>query len=306
MLAIVGFGQHVKKNILPALERINISVHSIVVRELSNYSHDDIVHYKLSDSLSNVLNNENISHIYIATPNSSHVKISRLALLSKKNVLCEKTVSNNLVDLVDLFEIADRNDCLFIEMSMFLMHAQFYKLESLIKSSVYGQVKSIKLVFKIPHLEKSNVRYSKALLGGALLDLGFYPLTALIKLLPSVEMIDSKIKIESDYEVDTYGLAHFSDGNTLATCEWGFGFDYSNFIELHFENSTVRMERAFTKPADMCTALDITLTDGTYSKINIPPDDCFGNVFNSFLKGNLRVERNILVERTKIVNFLLK
>ena len=290
MLAIIGFGGQVVKNILPALERVNISVDSIVVRNINNYSIEDVKKYNLTDSLEGTLNNINVSHVYIATPNSTHVELSRKALQAQKHVLCEKPVSSSYTAVEELLNTAKRNQCKFVEMSMFTEHNQFSRILDLISTKAYGDIKTVKLSFKIPHLEKNNVRYSSLLLGGALLDLGFYPITAVLKIFPDAKLIGSNIFSEYGYEVDTHGSALFSNDSVNIICDWGFGYVYRNHIELEFSDAVIKVERAFSKPVNFKSCFNITMLNGDNQVEMIAEDDHFGNTFKRFLNSEECVE----------------
>ncbi|KOO16074.1 hypothetical protein AKJ18_04685 [Vibrio xuii] len=300
MLAIVGFGNHVRKNILPALERINISIKFIVVRDTSRYFPEEVDKYKLIDSLDLILNDPSITHIYIATPNSTHVDISKRALRANKNVLCEKPVSRFSHDVEDIIHLAKKMDRKFSEMSMFMHHKQYDFISKTVFSSKYSQIKRARFVFRIPHLDKNNVRYSALLHGGAILDLGFYPLSAVVSLFPESDFKSADVFTEEGYEVDTHGRAMFKKGTVEIICEWGFGFDYENFIEFELIDGVLKAERAFTKPADYESIVEVIRTDGSYDKIETGQDDHFANVFNDFLYNDEKNYNNI-IKRARLI-----
>jgi predicted dehydrogenase len=307
MLAIIGFGNHVKRNILPALQRINISVKAIVVRDISRYQLDDIARYNITDSLGLILNDIKVTHVYIATPNSTHVDLSIQVLNADKHVLCEKSVSNNCDDIKNIINLANKRNRKFQEMVMFKSHKQFAYIQKLVASLEFDDIKKAKLVFKIPHLNKDNVRYSKDLLGGALLDLGFYPLSAVLSLFPDVELKSTDINNETDYEVDTYGEAVFTKGTMEITCEWGFGFDYENRIELQLADRIFKVERAFTKPADYSSYIEIIESNGEYNKIIIGEDDHFGNIFTDFICDNIVGNSDVsIIRRVQLFERIFK
>jgi NDP-hexose-3-ketoreductase len=301
MLAIIGFGNHVVKNILPALRRINVSVSSIVVRDINNYSIDDVNKYNLTDSFENTLNNKKITHVYIATPNSTHVELSTKALSAKKHVLCEKPVSDSSLEVKGLLDIACANGCKFIEMSMFTLHKQFSSVVDLITTKEFGDLKTVRFSFKIPHLDPDNVRYSPLLLGGALLDLGFYPITATLKIFPDAELIGSNVFSEDGYDVDTHGAALFRYNSVNIICEWGFGYAYRNYIELEFSEAIVNVDRAFSKPTDFKSRFEIKLLNGDNKVRIIDADDHFGNIFQQFLKFEECVEYDISILNRSIL-----
>jgi hypothetical protein len=82
MIAIIGYGKHVTNTIIPALQRTDIRIKYILVRNdnlLKN--HESVI---FTDSITDILNDVEVTHVYIATPLSTHYNFSKLALLAKK------------------------------------------------------------------------------------------------------------------------------------------------------------------------------------------------------------------------------
>lgn len=114
--------------------------------------------------------------IYIATPNSFHYEQARAALLCGKHVLCEKPLTVRAREAEELVKLAQ-------EQHRFLMEAQMLRfmpltgtLQALLREGVIGEPLSFTANLLYPLRDKARVM-TPELGGGALLDIGVYPLT---------------------------------------------------------------------------------------------------------------------------------
>jgi predicted dehydrogenase len=305
MIAIIGYGKHVTNTIIPALQRTDIRIKYILVRNdnlLKN--HESVI---FTDSITDILNDVEVTHVYIATPLSTHYNFSKLALLAKKNVLCEKPISSSLQKVEELFSIAKTNDVLLDEMEMFTYHKQFKNLKKLMKRPDLGTLLKVTACFQVPHLQKDNIRYDKAKEGGALFDIGFYPIVANLSLMENSKLSFGKIFSQELYEVDLTGVAIFVGGGVYGIATWGLGAIYKNNITLEYSNAEIIVNRAFSKPFNLETKIVINMLDGTSEDILIPQDDHFGEQFMHFTSKNTYEEygKKHITERCSVMNQLM-
>ncbi|MEZ8631945.1 Gfo/Idh/MocA family protein [Vibrio lentus] len=279
-LAIIGYGSHVKKNILPVLEKINIKPKIIVVNTIPQDEN-----YNFTNEIDVVLNDKNIDTIYIATPIVTHYELSKKSLIANKNVICEKPICICPDELSDLVNTAKNNKVFIKQVEMYKYHKAYSYIKNLIESKEYGELISFDFSFKVPHLADNNIRYRKNLVGGALTDIGFYPISAICNLFPGV-MLKSFVKTtQPNYDVDLDGLALFEYKKIFGTARWGLGVSYSNYLELEFSNGRIRVDRFFSKPCDYNVELEFTHLNGKSESREIGPDDQFKNMFVSYLSG---------------------
>ena len=63
-------------------------------------------------------NDTNVSTVYIASPNGLHYEQSRLMLEYGKHVICEKTITQNPKQFLELKEYADKNNLIYVDAIM--------------------------------------------------------------------------------------------------------------------------------------------------------------------------------------------
>ena len=114
--------------------------------------------------------------VYIGTPNSHHYEHVRLCLEHGKHVLCEKPFTANAAQAEALFAMA-RERGLFLQEAIWTRFLPSMRLvREAIAAGEIGRPRFLEAAFSIPIAQKERVLRPE-LGGGALLDLGIYPLT---------------------------------------------------------------------------------------------------------------------------------
>lgn len=128
------------------------------------------------DSYDALLESENIEVVYVALPPSEHVRWSIAALEAGKHVLCEKPIAMNAVEAAQLDATARRTGKHVIEAFHDHYHPLTEHLLDLRRSGLIGTVTSVAASFTAdnPYFPGS-IRHAPELGGGALMDLGCYP-----------------------------------------------------------------------------------------------------------------------------------
>jgi predicted dehydrogenase len=305
MLAIIGFGDHVQRNILPALNKIDsVSIKYIFVRDIQKYK--SLYDFNFIDDFTKILADDEISAVYIATPINNHYQYAKKALEAGKKVLCEKALTTNLTQTEELVEIAKATNTKLQEVVMYQYHNQYLWIKNYLQEKSKSRLLKIHTSFKIPHLPLGNIRYSKEQGGGALLDVGFYPISLLLSLLGMPTSIKSILLSQDDYNVDLFGEAIFSYDGFYGVAEWGIGCQYSNQITLEFEDHKVCIERAFSKPTTLETTVLIKKNNSIQEEIVTNCCDHFFLLFLDFFKDATNDESQLdnILARAKAIDVI--
>jgi len=122
--------------------------------------------------------------VYVATPHGLHREHALLCIQHKKAVLCEKAFALNSFDANVMIDAAKKNQVFIMEAFWTKFIPQFEKVVSLIQSGAIGEIKLIQADFGFKASTPPAPRlYEPHLGGGALLDIGIYPVFLAISLL---------------------------------------------------------------------------------------------------------------------------
>ncbi|WP_312372001.1 Gfo/Idh/MocA family protein [Lachnoclostridium sp.] len=170
-------------------------------------------------SYEEMLQDPNIDLVYIATPHSHHYEHAKLCLQNGKNVLCEKAFTANKKQAEEILSLAKEKGLLITEAiwTRYMPIAQI--LKDVLHSGKIGTPASLISTFGALVSEKPRLR-EPSLAGGALLDLGIYPLTfALIAFGNEISDIKTSAVL-TDLGVDeTHSvILTYKDGKVATLC----------------------------------------------------------------------------------------
>ena len=133
---------------------------------------------KAHGSYDALINDSDIDAIYVATPHPSHKENVIAALNAGKPVLCEKPFAVNAHEAREMVAAAKANDVALMEAmwARFLPH--YAKIREIVASGVLGQITTIHADHGQRLADQNIARLVEpSLAGGALLDLGIYPIS---------------------------------------------------------------------------------------------------------------------------------
>jgi predicted dehydrogenase len=113
-----------------------------------------------------------VEAVYIATPNGLHHPWTMRALAAGKHVLCEKPYSSDPAEVEAAFEAADAAGLVLSEAFMWRHHPQVALLRSVLPE--LGEIQTIRATFSFVLDDDANIRLSRELDGGSLMDVGCY------------------------------------------------------------------------------------------------------------------------------------
>ena len=121
--------------------------------------------------------NPDVDVIYVGSPHSEHHRMTLAALDAGKHVLCEKAFAINADEAREMIDSARRNRRFLMEAMWSWFMPVWHELRKRIADGAIGEVISVDANFAIPVLDENGRHRRPDLAGGALLDLGIYPLS---------------------------------------------------------------------------------------------------------------------------------
>jgi len=155
---------------------------------------------KIHDSYEAACADESIDAVFICNIIPQHVETVRLALACGKHVVCEKPMAASARQAESLAQLACERNLFLMEAMWMRFNPNIRKAVSWIREGRIGEVATIRADFSFPNSgERKN---SLDLGGGALLDMGIYPVSfALLAAGEDPETIESEC-LKSDTGVD--------------------------------------------------------------------------------------------------------
>ncbi|HET8783875.1 MAG TPA: Gfo/Idh/MocA family oxidoreductase [Pyrinomonadaceae bacterium] len=172
-------------------------------------------------SYEELLADPRVEAIYNPLPNNLHVAWTIKAAEAGKHVLCEKPIALNAEEAKTLIDVRNRTGVKIQEAFMVRTHPQWIATRRLIKSGRIGALRSITCFFSYFNPDPSNIRNQLELGGGALMDIGCYPIT-ISRFIYETEPRRVMALIERDPAFGTDSLTtavlDFPNGHSTFTC----------------------------------------------------------------------------------------
>ncbi|MBN2426566.1 MAG: Gfo/Idh/MocA family oxidoreductase [Calditrichaceae bacterium] len=137
-----------------------------------------------------------IDIIYVASPHAFHYHNTMLCLENNKHVLCEKAFAINAVEAEKMIALARKKNLFLMEAMWTRYMPVVKKALKMIRDGLIGDVRLINADFcRQPEYDPANRFFNPDLGGGALLDLGIYPIAMTFLLAGKPDYITSAAKI---------------------------------------------------------------------------------------------------------------
>jgi len=131
------------------------------------------------NSYDDILNCSEINSIYISTLNNTHADLVIKSAKAKKNILCEKPVTTNYLEVVKVFDELSKSNVFFLEAFAYRTHPQTKFVVDKIAEGEIGKIDEIHSTFGFSHrkIDPHSRFFDPKLGGGAILDVGCYPVS---------------------------------------------------------------------------------------------------------------------------------
>jgi predicted dehydrogenase len=177
---VLGVANIAVKKVIPAMQFGELSeVTAIASRdaEKARKASETLRIAKSYGSYEALLSDPEIDAIYNPLPNHLHVPWSIRAAEAGKHVLCEKPIALSVDETRQLIEARDRTGVKIGEAFMVRTHPQWLRVREIVRSGEIGELRAVASTFSYFNIDKDNIRNMADIGGGALMDVGCYPIT---------------------------------------------------------------------------------------------------------------------------------
>ena len=176
---------------------------------------------KAYGSYEELLADPRIEAIYNPLPNHLHVPWSIRAAEAGKHILCEKPLSLTVAEARKLLAVRNRTGVKMGEAFMVRTHPQWRRARELVASGKIGELRSAVGFFSYFNADPSNIRNVPEYGGGALMDIGCYPIsTSRFMFGEQPSRVLGLIERDPQMKTDrlTSAILDFPSGQSIFTC----------------------------------------------------------------------------------------
>ncbi len=248
-------------------------------------------------SYEELLADPQIEAIYNPLPNHLHVEWSIKAAEAGKHVLCEKPLSLTVAEAKKLLAVRDRTGVKIGEAFMVRTHPQWLRARELVSSGRIGDLRSAVSFFSYFNDNPSNIRNLPECGGGALMDVGCYPInTSRFIFGEEPTRVFGLIEKDPKMKIDrlTSAILDFPSGQSTFTCSTQLvPYQRSHFLGTR---GRIEIEIPFNAPNDRpcCIFIDDgrDVFGGGIATEEFPTCDQYaiqGDIFSQAIRGAAEV-----------------
>lgn len=166
------------------------------------------------DAYEAVVSDDSLDAVYICLNNDAHLPWIRACIAAGKHVLCEKPMVLTEHEARAVFAEAEAAGVLLVEATWTRWHPRMRRIVQLATSGAMGEITSYLGTFTFEGVREGNYRLEAARGGGALYDIGIYPLHGLRAVLPAAARLEV---LDVEHAIGGVDV----DLTTKATLTWG-------------------------------------------------------------------------------------
>ncbi|WP_369143929.1 Gfo/Idh/MocA family protein [Streptomyces sp. R44] len=168
-----------------------------------------------------LLADESVDVVYVATPHHAHRTAAGLALEAGKAVLCEKALTLNAREAEELVALARDGGLFLMEAMWMYCNPLIRRIAELVRGGAIGEIRTVQADFGlVGPFDAGHRLRDPAVGGGALLDLGVYPVSFAHLLLGEPSAVHAHARISPEgVDLNTGMLLGWDSGaSALLSC----------------------------------------------------------------------------------------
>lgn len=210
-------------------------------------------------SYEDLLARDDVDAVYIPLPNHLHKEWTLAAALAGKHVLCEKPLALTSDDARAMVEGCAAAGVHFMEAFMYRHHPSWRKVVELVRAGEIGELRAVATRFSYFNDDPANIRNRPEMGGGALMDIGCYPINLSRMLFGSEPTrVAASIRRDPRFGVDVVTSALLSFGEAQSTFTVSTQAEPDQRVHLLGTAGRIEIEIPFNIPPDRETRVFVT------------------------------------------------
>ncbi len=234
---VLGTADIARGATIPGMQRAeSVSLYAIAGRRLEKAQQyqQAFGFEKAYGSYDELLADPAVEAVYVPLPNNLHCEWAVRALQAGKHVLCEKPLAMNEAEALRMFRTAEENRVFLMEAYAYLHSPFTAAVKQELDSGAIGEVKYMESAFLGGRRPDTDIRMRKETGGGAMYDLGCYPLSMILWLMGKEPEQVSASAYYTERRIDLYSSALLAfENDVVAEVTCGMPADAGRLDRLH-------------------------------------------------------------------------
>jgi predicted dehydrogenase len=228
-------------------------------------------------SYEEMLASDEIDAVYISLPNHLHAEWTVRALEAGKHVLCEKPFAQSVEEVDRMTAASQRTGRVLQEAFMYRHHPQTKLAGEWVRSGWLGEIRLVRSAFSFfMENREGNVRLVPGYGGGALWDVGIYPVSFaqfIFGRLPET-VTAQQWTGQTGVDESFAGQMHYSNGQ-VAQIYGAFSVPFYTLTEIHGTKGRITITKPYTGSNEPDSEITMTSSQGEPQKLRIDPIDSY-------------------------------
>ncbi|GAA4286440.1 Gfo/Idh/MocA family oxidoreductase [Georgenia daeguensis] len=274
---VLGAARIARKQVIPAIRRAGAGEVVAVASASGNAERyaAEVGIPRAYAGYDELLADPGVDAVYIALPNAHHMRWILAAARAGKHVLCEKPIVLGTAELEEVTAACADAGVQLAEAFMYRHHPQLRRLRELLDAGAIGDLVTVEssFHFTLPRSEPPDIRLRRDLGGGALRDIGCYPVD-LLGWLTGAEPDDLGVVAHRDTPdgADTRTAVAARYGAVTATLHCSFDAPFRAEARLIGTTGTIELPDVFRADQRGGTARIRVERDGDVSVVEVEGD----------------------------------
>jgi predicted dehydrogenase len=207
-------------------------------------------------SYEELLDDPDVEAVYIPLPNHMHLEWTLKAADAGKHVLCEKPLAITASDATTMVEHCRAAGVTLMEAFMYRLHPMWQRVRSLIDDGAIGELWGVQAWFSYINLDPANIRNVADFGGGAVLDIGCYPINVARWLFDAEPVtVSAAVRRDPVFGTDVLTSALLDFGGRHATFTCSTQVEPDQRVHLFGTEGRLLVEIPFNIPPDRPTRI---------------------------------------------------
>jgi predicted dehydrogenase len=269
---------NINRRVIPAIRASERGELVAVASRSSNKAAEYAAKWKIPSyfgDYAEMLKSDTIDAVYISLPNHLHARWSINALEAGKHVLCEKPLALSLDEVDEMASAAEQTGKNLAEAFMYRHHPQTKIVGDWIQSGRLGEITYFQGIFNFTGMAADNVRLVPEWGGGALWDVGVYPMSLAQYVMggPPQWVVGDQQLGDSGVDMVFSGQLHYS-GSRMAQISCAFKTPFHSFVQILGTEGTLTIDRPFVQLAGG-PHLYFKKSDGSREPVPVPSKELY-------------------------------